>query len=106
MTGLGRPPYVLLKARPTIGQLADRLADPTPPGMELYLDLLDVQDASAIDQTLRNVRESGVADDFIWLVEGPVRSLDGEFFDLTRDSEADRELIHLLAEVSAQMPCG
>jgi hypothetical protein len=103
VTGLGRPPFVLLKARPTTGQLADRLAEPTPPGMELYLDLLDIQDASAVEQTLENVRESGVSDDFIWLVEGPVRSLDGEFFDVTRDSEADRELIHLLADVSAQI---
>ena len=103
MTGLGRPPYVLLKARPTAGQLADRLAEPTPPGMELYLDLLDVETTSAVQQTLENVQATGVPDDFIWLVEGPVRSLDGEFFDVTRDAEADRELIHLLAEVSAHI---
>jgi hypothetical protein len=71
--------------------------------MELYLDLLDIKDASAVEQTLRNVRATGVGEDFIWLVEGPVRSLDGEFFDVTRDSEADRELIHVLAEVSSQI---
>jgi hypothetical protein len=103
VTGLGSPPYVLLKARPVPGQLADRLAEPTPPGMELYLDLLDIQDASAVERTLENVRHLDVDENFIWLVEGPVRSLDGEFFDVTRDSEADRELIHLLAEVSAKI---
>ena len=51
----------------------------------------------------REVRDSGVGEDFIWLVEGPVRSLDGEFFDITRHSQADRELINLLAEVSSQI---
>ncbi|HEX3247285.1 MAG TPA: TIM barrel protein [Chloroflexota bacterium] len=103
VTGLGKPPHVLLKARPVPGQLADRLAAPTPPGMELYLDLQDIEDSRAVERTLDNIRGLELDDNFIWLVEGPVRSLDGEFFDVTRDADADRELIHLLGEVSAQI---
>lgn len=103
MNDFATPPFVLLKARPVEDQLADRLATPRPPGMELYLDLEDVKDERAVARTLENVRNAGVGDEFIWLVEGPVRSLDGEFFDITRDSPADRELIDLLAEVSSQI---
>ena len=41
---IARPaiPGVLLKARPIDGQLADRLADPVPDGMELYVHESDV----------------------------------------------------------------
>lgn len=101
VTGLDSPPYVLLKARPVPDQLADRLAAPRPPGMELYLDLRDVESESAVDATLRAVRDCGVGEEFIWLVEGPIRSLDGEFFDVTRDAAADRELVSLLVEVAS-----
>ncbi|MFN0072559.1 MAG: hypothetical protein ACKVVP_13825 [Chloroflexota bacterium] len=93
----------MLKARPVADQLADRLAAPTPPGLELYLDLQDIASTQAVESTIQNIRDVSVDQDFIWLVEGPVRSLDGEFFDVTRDSSADRELIHLLAEVSARI---
>lgn len=103
MNGPGQPPYVLLKARPVRDQLADRLAAPAPPGMELYLDLRDIEHTQAIEDTFASLAECDIPDNFIWLVEGPVRSLDGEFFDVTRDAEADRELIHLLGEVSARI---
>jgi sugar phosphate isomerase/epimerase len=41
--------------------------------------------------------------DFVLLVEGPIRSLDGEFFDLTRDSEADRELSRRLVGLAQRI---
>lgn len=101
--GVVNPPYVLLKARPVPEQLADRLAAPRPPGMELYLDLRDLEDAEAVERTVEQVRTAVDDRDFIWLVEGPIRSLDGEFFDVTRDAEADRELVALLAEVAQRI---
>jgi sugar phosphate isomerase/epimerase len=39
----------------------------------------------------------------VFLVEGPIRSLDGEFFDLTRDSEADRELSRRLVALAKRI---
>jgi len=84
-------------------QLADRLADPRPPGMELYLDLRDLDGVEAVERTVEQVRSAVRDRDFIWLVEGPIRSLDGEFFDVTRGAEADRELVALLAEVAQRI---
>ena len=83
---------ILLKARPTRAQLADRLRDPRPEGLELYLDTVDLASQEAMDEIVSRLDACGLPADFVLLVEGPIRSLDGEFFDLTRDSEADREL--------------
>ncbi|MGE3270101.1 MAG: TIM barrel protein [Chloroflexota bacterium] len=87
---------ILLKARPTAAQLADRLRAPVPAGLELYLDGADLASQEAMDSVVANLDACGMPDGFILLVEGPIRSLDGEFFDLTRDSEADRELTRRL----------
>jgi sugar phosphate isomerase/epimerase len=96
-------PSVLLKARPTPTQLADRLRDPAPAGLELYLDTADLATPEAMDGVVANLDACGLPADFILLVEGPIRSLDGEFFDLTRDSEADRELTRRIVDLSRRI---
>ena len=96
-------PAVLLKARPTTVQLADRLRPPVPAGLELYLDTADLATAEAMDGVVANLDAAGLPADFILLVEGPIRSLDGEFFDLTRDSEADRELSRRIVDLSRRI---
>ena len=94
---------VLLKARPTPAQLADRLQAPVPDGLELYLDTVDLSSQEAMDGVVANLDSAGLPSDFTLLVEGPIRSLDGEFFDLARDSEADRELMRRLIGLSARI---
>ncbi len=94
---------VLLKARPSAAQLADRLCSPVPDGLELYLDAADLVDEEAMDGVVRRLEASNVPAGFILLVEGPVRSLDGEFFDLSRDSEADRELSRRIVGLSRRI---
>lgn len=88
---------LLLKARPTVEQLADRLRAPRPDGLELYLDRADLADEAAMNTAVANLDACGLPSDFDLLIEGPVGSLDGEFFDLSRDAPADREVIRRLA---------
>jgi sugar phosphate isomerase/epimerase len=94
---------VLLKARPTPTQLADRLREPVPDGLELYLDTADLASAEAMDAVVANLEACDLPSGFVLLVEGPIRSLDGEFFDLTRDSEADRELTRRIVDLSRRI---
>src|SRR3954465_13120613 len=94
---------ILLKARPTQAQLDDRLRDPRPDGLELYLDTVDLATDEAMDGIVARLDAAGLPSDFVLLVEGPIRSLDGEFFDLTRDSEADRELMRRLIGLSQRI---
>ena len=94
---------VLLKARPTPTQLADRLREPVPAGLELYLDTADLATTEAMDGVVANLDACHLPSDFVLLVEGPIRSLDGEFFDLTRDSEADRELTRRIVSLSRRI---
>ena len=94
---------ILLKARPTAAQLADRLRAPAPEGLELYLDTVDLASDEAMDGVVDNLDACGLPSDFVLLVEGPIRSLDGEFFDLTRDSEADRELSRRLIALAKRI---
>jgi sugar phosphate isomerase/epimerase len=96
-------PSVLLKARPTPTQLADRLRAPTPEGLELYLDTADLASAEAMDGVVASLDACGLPAGFVLLVEGPIRSLDGEFFDLTRDCEADRELTRRLIDLARRI---
>src|ERR671921_2640613 len=96
-------PPILLKARPTPAQLADRLRAPVPDGLELYLDTVDLASPEAMDGVVANLDACGLPSDFVLLVEGPIRSLDGEFFDLTRDSEADRELSRRLVSLAKRI---
>jgi sugar phosphate isomerase/epimerase len=96
---------VLLKARPTPAQIADRLAPLRPEGLELYLDARDL----APDDWLLRLRAIMAAapragdDGFAYIVEGPIRSLDGEFFDVTRGAAADLEALTRLAHFGADL---
>jgi sugar phosphate isomerase/epimerase len=96
---------VLLKARPTPAQLADRLATPRPEGLELYLDARDL----APDDWLPRLRAIMAAapragdDGFAYIVEGPIRSLDGAFFDVTRGAAADLEALTRLTRFGADL---
>ncbi|MFN8515362.1 MAG: TIM barrel protein [Thermomicrobiales bacterium] len=96
---------VLLKARPTPAQIADRLAPLRPEGLELYLDARDL----APDDWLPRLRAIMAAaprageDGFAYIVEGPIRSLDGEFFDVTRGAAADLEALTRLAQFGADL---
>ena len=94
---------ILLKARPTETQLADRLQAPRPDGLELYLDTADLADAAAMEGVVARLDRCALPAGFTLLVEGPIRSLDGEFFDLSRDSEADRELSRRLVDLSRRI---
>lgn len=92
-----------LKARPTRAQLADRLRPVDggwPDGLELYLAAADLAD---LDEVVGRIGRSEVPDGFAWLIEGPVDSLDGADFDVTRDSQADRLVVRRLAELAARI---
>lgn len=94
-----------LKARPTAAQLADRLRPldgALPGGLELYLDVADLRDEHAMSAALGHIEQarSHLPDDFAWLIEGPVGSLDGGFFDVTRESHADALVVQRLATMA------
>jgi hypothetical protein len=97
---------LLLKARPTPSQLADRLrpVDGTwPDGLELYLAAADLTSPADIDAIVERLTSAAVPRDFAWLIEGPVDSLDGGDFDITRESDADRLVVERLAEIARRI---
>ena len=102
-------PGVLLKARPIDGQLHDRLADPAPDGMELYVHEDDVAgepgDVRWRD-TLRARFDAAtplVPPGFRWIVEGPVWALDGALFGLGGDRAIDRLLVERLVTLATDL---
>ena len=102
-------PKIVLKARPTPEQLADRLRPTPPEGLEVYLDAVDIAGDGWLETLRRRFAELPVGPAFALLVEGPVRSLDGAFFDLSADTAANREVVDRLAgfgaAVRAQAAC-
>lgn len=94
---------VLLKARPTRAQLADRLAEPWPDGLELYLDADDIQDDAAMRDVLDRLSRERLPRDFRFIVEGPVGSLDGQFFHVGRNSPADAEVVRRVVAMGQQL---
>jgi hypothetical protein len=91
---------LLLKARPTPAQLADRLRPVDgawPDGLELYLAAVDLADSATVDRVADRLVRADLPPDFAWLIEGPVDSLDGADFDVTRASPADAEVVERLA---------
>jgi hypothetical protein len=92
-----------LKARPTPAQLADRLRPIDgvwPDGVELYLAASDLGDVNAV---AKRIDACEVPDGFAWLIEGPVDSLDDGDFDVTRESEADLEVVRRLAKLARRI---
>jgi len=97
---------LLLKARPTPRQLADRLRPVDgvwPDGVELYLAAADLASEAVVDDMVERIRGAPTPPGFVWLIEGPVDSLDGADFDVTRESEADRTVLKRLAEVAERI---
>jgi hypothetical protein len=95
-----------LKARPTPPQLADRLRPVDgvwPDGVELYLAAVDLASAAALDDVVERIRAAPVPDQFAWLIEGPVDSLDGGDFDVTRQSPADALVVERLADLAERI---
>jgi sugar phosphate isomerase/epimerase len=92
---------ILLKARPTPRQLADRLRPPLPEGLELYLDGQDVATPEARQGVIDRLRAYHLPADFALVVEGPIRGLDGDYFDLADQRPANYELLDRLAELGA-----
>jgi sugar phosphate isomerase/epimerase len=94
---------VLLKARPTPAQLADRFASPWPDGLELYLDRADVETPAECRAVLQRIRDYELPEDFAFVVEGPIRGLDNEYFDLGICSAPTRELVRRLGDMAAEL---
>jgi hypothetical protein len=91
---------VLLKARPTPAQLADRFAEPVPEGLELYLDAEYIKDRGEMGRLAEQLAALRPNPDFVYVVEGPLRSLDGEFFDLSVNSPANRECLRRISTMA------
>jgi len=94
---------ILLKARPTVEQLADRFAPPWPDGLELYLDRADVLTEDDCEQVLRRIRSHPLPDGFSFVVEGPIRGLDNEYFDLGACTEPTKELVRRLGRMAVEL---
>jgi len=92
---------VLLKARPTESQLADRLVAPAPDGIELYLDRLDLLGERWLETIADRILSLSLPSSFIWIVEAPIRTLGEQFFDVTNDDPDHRETIARVLAVGA-----
>jgi hypothetical protein len=97
-----KPARICLKARPTPSQLADRLSPVDgrlPDGLELYLAAVDLATPAVLETIADRVlaATTHLPPDFALLIEGPVDSLDGADFDVTREAEADVLVIERLA---------
>jgi sugar phosphate isomerase/epimerase len=94
---------LLLKARPVLPQLVDRLRRPLPDGLELYLDTRDIASDAALDAAQTALEAAGLPTGFALLIEGPVRSLDGTFFETSRNAEVDRKMVRRLVRLGARI---
>jgi sugar phosphate isomerase/epimerase len=95
-----------LKARPTPPQLADRLRAVDgvwPDGLELYLAAADLASSSVMDEIVARIQGAVVPPGFAYLIEGPVDSLDGADFDVTRDSADDLRILERLAHLAERI---
>src|SRR5260370_11652057 len=92
---------VLLKARPTVDQLANRLEARIPDGIELYLDRQDLIGERWLDVIKERIRGLNVSRSFVWIVEAPIRTLGEQFFDLTNHDDDHRETIRRVLAVGA-----
>lgn len=97
---------LLLKARPTAAQLKDRLRPVDgvwPDGLELYLAAADLATPRMLDEIAERLLQADTPRHFTWLIEGPVDSLDGADFDVTRDSPADLLVLERLADLAKRI---
>jgi sugar phosphate isomerase/epimerase len=101
--GSDRLARILLKARPTPTQLADRCRPPLPEGLELYLDRADVVTDEECRAVIDRVRALGLPENFAFVVEGPIRSLDNEYVDISACTPATRDLIVRLGRMALEL---
>lgn len=101
--GSGPLARILLKARPTPLQLADRLCAPWPDGLELYLDRADIATEADCRTIIERVRAWSLPSGFAFVVEGPIRSLDNEYVDISASTPATRELITRLGHMAVEL---
>ncbi len=94
---------ILLKARPTPTQLADRFAQPWADGLELYLDKADIITPEECRAVIDRIRAADLPAGFSFVVEGPIRSLDNEYVDITACTPAAKELIRRLGEMAVEL---
>lgn len=95
-----------LKARPTPRQLGDRLRPVDgvwPDGLELYLAAADLGTPQLVEAVAERVQGAEMPRDFALLIEGPVDSLDGADFDVTRDSESDMLVVERIAYLAERI---
>ncbi len=102
-TGSEQLARILLKARPTAEQLADRFAPPWPDGLELYLDRADILTEDDCEGVLKRIRSHRLPDGFSFVVEGPIRGLDNEYFDLGECTDATKELVRRLGRMAEEL---
>ncbi len=96
-------PRILLKARATASQLAERLEPPVPDGVELYIHEDDVRPDDWLRTLGARFDALHAPPGFLWVVEGPVWSLDGELFGLCRNDATDRELVRRLVQLAQRI---
>lgn len=102
-TGSAPLARILLKARPTPAQLADRLAPPWPDGLELYLDRADVVTEEECQAVIARLRGQELPPGFAFVVEGPLRGLDNEYFDITACTPATQDLVRRLGWLAREI---
>lgn len=102
-TGSAPLARILLKARPTPAQLADRFSPPWPEGLELYLDRADVITDEECRAVVDRIRAYELPAGFAFVVEGPIRSLDNEYFHLGKCTSATVELVRRLGRIAGDL---
>lgn len=75
------------------------MQEPWAEGLELYLDVKDVSGSGWHEELTARLGGCITPPGFDYLVEGPLRSLDGSFFDVTNNSESNREVIRRLVSI-------
>jgi sugar phosphate isomerase/epimerase len=94
---------ILLKARPTPAQLADRLRPPLPGGLELYLDRADIVTEDACRAVVDRIQAYDLPADFAFVVEGPIRGLDNEYVDISANTPATQEMTVRLGKMAQEL---
>lgn len=89
---------ILLKARPTAEQLADRFHPEPFDGLELYMDAADLSGADWLTRLEEAFVAAQPPEGLHYVVEGPIRSLDGRFFSIAEDVAVNRETLRRLVQ--------
>jgi sugar phosphate isomerase/epimerase len=94
---------ILLKARPTAGQLADRFNPEPFDGLELYMDAADLSGEDWLTRLEEAFAVARPPEGLHYVVEGPLRSLDGRFFSIAEDVAANRETLRRLVQAGRRL---